>query len=110
MWWKIVESHEYGESYRTLKHGNGPNGRLLVRDTWLEATAREVRDGSGRTWYKSGWHVLATLGDAEDYHAKFKKRTNLIIIPVWAHEVRRKQHSRDDVFLARWIRIGEFPE
>ena len=98
--YKIVEC-ENG-NYKTLFHGlNGT--RILPHETWLEADEKICTDGSkGSTEYLSGWHVLLTREDAEDYLKAFTSRLDILkIVPVLVDEIRPKEHSRSPVYLAK---------
>jgi len=110
MWYKIVESGE-DIGLRTLFYGNG-GSRTLATKKWLRAAEKVVHDGSNGTPYTSGWHVLPTKTEAENYLKQFKKdrRERLIVIRVWAQGVYKKEHSRSPVYLAREIYIGKWPD
>ena len=98
--WKIVELDNYG-IIRSLFHGlNG--SRIMQIGEWLPADKKLVKDGTSKTSYLSGWHVLEHYGDARAYLDKFTKRLDLLhIVPVLVRgEIRAKEHSPSDVFLA----------
>lgn len=104
MWYKIVELYPNGD-VKTLFHGVN-RSRLLPKGKWLEAEEKMVRDGSCQTYYLSGWHILPTKEDAQEYLTRFKKRLELLkIVPCEAEEVRPKTHSNAPVFLAKRIRL-----
>jgi len=102
-YYKIVD-YEDGK-IKTLFHGlNG--SRTLPTNIWLTADQKLVRDGSTGTLYMSGWHVLSTYEECEQYLKKFIniKHKRIIECEVGG-ELRQKEHSRDNVFLADRIRI-----
>jgi len=99
--WKIVEIES--NFIKTLFHGNF-RSRILPRGQWLKAEIRlNVQDGNG-TPYKSGWHVFLDRGTAESYLKRFKKER--WIISCKAKGLRKKEHSRGDVYLANWLFIS----
>lgn len=113
MWYKIVEMHDSNldaPHFRTLFHGNN-GSRKLETDKWLEAEQKVVHDGSNGTPYTSGWHVIPTREEAEQYKAQFKsdRKGTLSIVRVWTIDVQKKLHSRSPVYLARWIFLGVWP-
>jgi len=114
--YKIVEDHGEG-CYRSLFHGIPQNGqsrrsRKLPVGPWLPAEKIEgVRDGTSKTTYTSGWHVLRTWEQAYNYMARFKnRRDKLRIVPVLAMELRPKEHSNAEVYLADRIQFDIHPE
>ncbi len=80
--------------------------RNLQKNSWIKADVKEVADrGQGRR-YISGIHILPTFEAAEDYMRKFKRNlTNKIVVPCLAKGIKRKIHSRGDVYLANQIKI-----
>ena len=108
LWWtkayKIVEQH--GPHLKTLFHGLDGT-RTLPYGRWLTAVKKEVKDGTSKTTYLSGWHVLMSRDAAEDYLRAFTKRLDILkIVPVDVRgEVRLKAHSRSEVYLADEMRL-----
>jgi hypothetical protein len=103
---KIVEQHADG--VRTLFHGLH-GSRRLEPGRWLRADQREVRDGTSKTTYLSGWHVLPTREDCEAYLEKFTERLDrLRIIECEVRNPRPKTHSPSPVFLAEYLFIRSF--
>jgi hypothetical protein len=100
---KIVEEDSLGR-HKTLFHGlNGT--RVIKRGEWLEADEKLVTDGTSKTRYLSGWHVLLEEQDAKDYLKSFTKRLDkLKIVPVTVKNIRSKEHSRSPVFLAKYLK------
>lgn len=102
-YYKIVEN-DNGQLKTVHYYINGT--RTLKRDCWIKADIKEVSDrGKGRR-YISGIHILPTKESAEDYMKKFKRNLeNKIIVPCLAKGIKRKEHSRGDVYLANQIKI-----
>lgn len=98
--YKIVETDDKG-NIKTLFHGlNG--SKIIPKNKWLKAKEKLVRDGTSKTWYISGWHVLLTHKDAVDYLKAFKTRLDrLKIVEVLVKDLRPKEHSPSPVFLAK---------
>ena len=102
--YKIVEQH--GLHLKTLFHGLDGT-RTLPYGKWLTAVKKDVKDGTSKTTYLSGWHVLMSRAAAEDYLGAFTKRLDILkIVPVDVRgEVRLKEHSRSEVYLADEMRV-----
>ena len=102
--YKIVEQH--GLHLKTLFHGLD-GSRTLPYGRWLTAVKKPVKDGTSKTTYLSGWHVLKTRDAAKDYLRAFTKRLDILkIVPVDVRgEVRRKEHSRSEVYLVDEIKL-----
>jgi len=97
---KIVDYKD--GTIKTLFHGlNG--SRVLAPGEWLRAERKYVTDGSNSTKYLSGWHVLRTRKEAEKYMKNFTNIKDKLIIPCRTINVRKKEHSRQDVYLADYI-------
>ena len=103
---KIVEQH--GPHLKTLFHGLDGT-RTLPHGKWLTAVKKPVKDGTSKTIYLSGWHVLKSRSHAEDYLRAFTKRLDMLkIVPVDVRgEVRLKAQSRSEVYLADEMRLHE---
>jgi hypothetical protein len=102
--YKIVERYEDG--IRTLFHGNYGT-RRIEQGRWVRAEVRpRAKDGTSKTTYQSGFHLLPTFEDAVQYMSRFKNRLDkLVIVPVW-YDVNtswRKTHSRAPVILASHV-------
>lgn len=104
IWYKIVDC-EAGV-YKTLFHGVKGN-RKLKFNTWLEADIKEVSDGSSSTTYMSGWHVLPTYEECKEYLKRFKHIENKRIVKCHVSEIWPKEHSKANVFLAKYAYILE---
>lgn len=102
MYYKIVD--EENGILKTLFHGVN-RSRKLETNRWYEAERKLVSDGTSKTRYMSGFHVLNSHDTAVKYLEKFTHRENKKIVRCLAMEVVPKAHSRDPVFLARHICI-----
>jgi hypothetical protein len=100
--YKIVENNN--GIFKTLFHGVN-RSRKLETNKWHEAEQKLVSDGTSKTKYISGFHVLNTYETALKYLEKFTHRENKKIVKCIAEEIVPKAHSRDPVFLARYIHI-----
>lgn len=87
----------------TLFHGLNGNRRIPT-DQWVRAsTAKMVRDGTG-PWYKPGFNVLLNREECEKYLERFTRPRELKVVPIWVNDdLRRKEHSRSEVWLADWM-------
>jgi hypothetical protein len=105
IWWKIIEQDEKTGAYKTLFHGlNG--SRTLQRNVWLTAIEKMVGDGTSKTRYLSGFHILTTKKDCEKYLTYFRTPKNRVIVPCLAGgNIRPKSHSRHPVFLSQEIKF-----
>lgn len=101
IYYRIVELKN-GEPH-SLFHGTNRSRALPVGE-WIEAEKKMVRDGAGK-WYLSGFHVMPTLEEANEYFQIFKKKENRVIVPCEAEGLRPKEHSRSRVYLADRIRL-----
>ncbi len=101
--YKIVEVKD--NTIHTLFHGlNG--SRTMPTGEWLRADMKVVKDGTSKTEYTSGWHVLLDYDEAENYLQKFSSRLELLeIISCKVRGIRSKVHSPSPVYLAEWIRF-----
>jgi len=100
---KIVEADEAG--IRTLFHGlNG--SRTIEKGVWLKADKKMVKDGTSKTTYLSGWHVLPTYEDCAEYMTRFTKRLDLLkIVECEVRDTRPKEHSPSPVLLADYMKL-----
>ena len=94
--WKIV-AVEKGE-IKTLFHGNKGSRKLSLND-WLACEEKIVSDGG--TKYMSGWHVFLDLKACTEYMKRFKIKR--YIAACRAMDLRKKEHSRGEVYLAKWL-------
>ena len=106
-WYKIVDIDSEG-NFKMLFHGiNG--SKILPIEEWIEAESKTVTDGTNGTKYDSGWHIMATYDEAEEYLSKFTDKTKnrgIVIIDVRGR-VWPKKHSNSNVFLCEWIKVFE---
>ena len=64
-----------------------------------------VSDGTSKTKYLSGFHVLKTKEETIKYLSRFTQRIDkLVIAKVYARKLRPKAHSPHPVFLAKHIK------
>ena len=97
-YYKIVDVID--GNVKTLFHGV-EGSRTVPRKTWVKAERKLVRDGTSKTWYESGWHVTPTKQECVDYLIKFKNVEHKQILKCKVRgEVRPKEHSPSNVFLA----------
>lgn len=110
MYFKIVERLA-DKTYRTLYHGV-LGSRELPLQTWLKAEKKTVTDGgmSRDTQYTSGWHVFKEKDQAISYLDNFKTEVNRVVIKCYTKNIRPKEHSRSNVYLADSIYIPKNPE
>lgn len=104
VWYKIVE-RKNGKLF-SLFHAND-GSREISLGQWVSANIKKVRDGTNGAQYTSGWHVIATKGEARRYLKKFTADRELLIVPCRARGIHPKHHSRHDVHLAKALFIHE---
>jgi len=100
--YKIVDKK--GEDYYYLFHGINKSKKIQV-NKWLTAERKIVSDGSNSSKYESGFHVLLSYEDTEKYLQSFKNTKNRAIIKVVASGLRKKEHSRSNVYLANKMKL-----
>jgi hypothetical protein len=117
--YRIVEVKN-GNPY-TLFHGlpnplfDWPNNgakrsREIFRGIWLKADKKLVRDGTG-PYYLSGFNVLLTREGLEKYMERFTALRELRIVEIEVRgELRPKEHSRSEVWLADEMRLKVWPQ
>jgi len=102
--YKIVEVVD--GNIKTLFHGiNG--SRTMPKDVWIKANEVMGKDGTSKTSYLTGWHILYDYREAVQYLKRFTKRLDLLKIVECNIKgtVRPKEHSPSPVFLAEYIRF-----
>ena len=96
--YRIVEV--INDEYHTLFHGNHGSRKLEV-GKWLVADKKTVKDGSCAIQYESGFHVLKSKEQTEEFLQKmFRVPKDRIVIQVFAKRLHPKSHSRHEVYLA----------
>tara|TARA_R110002153_G_scaffold1347_7_gene6976 strand:- start:799 stop:1140 length:342 start_codon:yes stop_codon:yes gene_type:complete len=104
--YKIMKVSDQEKSWKTLFHGVDGD-RNIKCNQWIVANSDYVRDGSGGTYYMSGWHVLPSYKDALKYMENFKDPTDKYIVECEVKSYQKKEHARSPVFLARSIKLGK---
>lgn len=93
--------------YYTLFHGN-QGSRELPIDVWLKAEKKVVTDGNPlhSMPYVSGFHIMTSKEAALQYLGrKFKNFAEKAVVACIARGIRKKQHSRNEVFLADYMKL-----
>ena len=82
----------------------GINGSRTVQlDSGLIAERKLVRDGSGKRWYKSGFHVYCSFDVLKKFIKTLKiNRDTRFIVEVLAKDPKRK-HERSKAHLSKEI-------
>ena len=102
-YYKIVEKKN--SDFYTLFHGIGGTRKLPINE-WINGEIKEnVGDGRG-TRYTSGIHIIDGLDNAVQYMKRFRKNDRTIVA-CYARGLKRKEHSKDYVYLANSIKIIE---
>ena len=107
--YKICELDDNGNP-RALFHGT--NGtRSFKTDEWLQAEIREhAKDGTSKHTYRSCFHTLPTLEEAQEYLSKFKTRLDrLVIYRCLVAECWEKKHSPSNVILSMFMKLESKP-
>lgn len=83
----------------TLFHGVQGRRKLPI-NTLVKADIKQVRDGTG-PYYTSGFNVLLSEEACQQYLERFVAPRELRVIMVFVNEnLRKKEHSNSEVFLA----------
>lgn len=88
----------------TLFHGINKSKKLPL-NKWIKANVKIVDDGG--TKYLSGFHVLKDKQKAIKYLNRFTNISCKTIVEVECKNIRKKQHSPHDVYLAEYMRIND---
>ena len=103
-YFKIAERAPDG-TIKTLFHGV-KGCRTIPKGIWIESELKWVNDGNSQSYW-SGWHVLPTQEDAEQYLTRFKNRKDRLTIVkcnikgnTWA-----KEHANAPVILAQFLKL-----
>lgn len=92
---------------KTLFHGvNG--SRVLPTEKWIKADTKLVTDG-GRTYYMSGFHVMKTIEDCNEYMKRFNtNRRTLVIAPCESSRlVKKPTKGSTPVYLVKKLKVKE---
>ena len=89
------------EDLKFLFHGLN-RSRTVVLDEWLKAKKIKGRDGAGNTYYTTGFHFFKTFSEAEKWPGTMNNRR---IVKVLVKNVRSKEHSNQNVFLADKMKV-----
>ena len=100
-WFKIVDMKD--GKVLTLFHGLD-GSKTLPHSKWLIAKKEMVSDGKG-TKYLSGFHVIPSREECIEYLKRFKNVKYKYILPVYVQDIRKKEHSPYNVWLADKIFI-----
>lgn len=86
--------------------------RVLPVGTWLAADVKPVTDGSPKTAtvYTSGFHVLKDADECREFVRKFTAPRDLVMVKCRVKGMRKKAHSRSNVFLADKMKLLEIVE
>ena len=85
---------------------HGINGsRILDQNVWIDAVVKPVKDGTSKTTYMSGWHIMPSAEECHSYLDKFKHVENKVVVRCEASGIRPKEHSPSNVFLADRIKV-----
>ena len=101
--YKIVEviNDEYHTLFHGIKGDKNRGSRKLEQGKWLIADKKIVNDGSCDTYYESGFHVLKSKKQTEEFLQKmFRVPKDRRVIQVFAKKLHPKSHSRHEVYLA----------
>ncbi len=96
--WKIVDYKD--GKVRTLFHGCR-GSKVIPFNIDIECEEKIVDDGG--TKYLSGWHLFLDLEECKKYLPRFKNERR--IAECTASGLRRKEHSRNEVYLAKIIKL-----
>jgi len=96
-----------GGEPKTLFHGFH-GSRTLALDKTLRAVKKTVcnpgKQSSGHT-YQSGWHVLKSWGECEEYLKRFTACEDIVVARVWAACMKPKPRARSGIQLAGYMKI-----
>lgn len=104
-WYKIVDKDQ-NNNLKTLFHGIN-RSKILKMNEWMEAEMKIVKDGTSKSSYLSGWHIAPSYEECIKYLQYFKNIKPKTIVKCEAINIRPKEHSRHNIFLAQWIKILE---
>lgn len=104
-YYKIMIKDEESGELKNLFHGVN-NSRTMPKNEWIEAEKKIVVDGSGQEPYVSGFHIFKNKEEAKSYlDSNFRTEKNRVIVTCKARNLRSKERSRHDVYLADEIKL-----
>lgn len=103
--YRIVEIKN-GKMY-SLFHGTD-GSREIIPDQWNKANKKLVRDGTGKTYYDSGYHFLLSRDDCEKmFNSKFRNHDGRKIVKCFVRRnIRQKPTKGSLSYLADEIFIN----
>lgn len=101
--WRLFEVDKHG-NLKTLFHGV-EKSRTIKEGRWYEAEVRPVRDGTSKTWYLSGFHVMRDQSQLR-YVDRFTMKRNIVAVEVEVIDTWVKP-TNEGILLARWMRVPE---
>lgn len=103
---KVIKAFRYhpDEKPHFLFHGN--NGSTVVPlNKWVRAERRIVRDGSGKTFYASGFHAFTQKSALKEWQKSTKHKH--VVATAHVRVTWEKSHSRHKgVVLAKWLYVS----
>lgn len=105
-YYRIVDIDE-DMNFKSLFHSVMNGRRNIPNNIWIKAKKRISWEGSKGTKYISGFHVLPTLKECQEYSKKFKIKDRRRIISLHCRNLRPKKHSPSNVMLADEIFIPQ---
>jgi hypothetical protein len=80
--------------------------RKLEVDTWLEAEKKMVKDGTSKTDYLSGFHVIAKdIEQMRKYATRFKNKVGKYVVEVEYHTFDKKPTKGSLALLADFMMV-----
>ena len=88
--------------------------RRIQKNTWLKANKKRVKDGGAGTIYLSGFHIFSSKEEAYTYLTtafrtgpigSLNSPRHRAIVKVNCKNLRKKEHSRSNVYLADKIKF-----
>src|SRR5260221_3775632 len=105
-YYRIVDIDK-DNNFRSLFHSVINGRRLMPKNQWIKAIKRLGWEGDNGTKYITGFHVLPTLEECQEYAKKFKIKDRRRIISLHCKKLRKKKHSPSSVLLADQIYIPQ---
>jgi len=104
-------NYRKGKLY-SLFHGTN-HTRYIPLNTWMKAEEKLMRDGSGKSYYISGFHVMPDLDEVRTWFNKaFKFAQDRVIVKCEIKDgsLRKKDHSKYGIFLTSEMKVLEIIE